>query len=251
MKLAVRAPADYPGCPVTVEEAIRAGRVLHAPRWGLADGFIPLLGAVLLSLIAAGAAMLMSLPTLAIIGIGLVAPWIALAGWPLVATAWMGNGPVVDLGIRLRGADWKWGGLGGLAAIATAVTVGGITVLIFGEFSSAAGDLVEELRAYGPVVLIAMAVFIVVGAPIVEELAFRGMLFAALTKRGVRPEWVIVISAALFSLFHLEPVRIPLLFALGLVFGYLRWKTRSLGAPVLAHAINNLPGAIGLLVGVG
>jgi len=244
-------PADYPGCPVTVDEALLRGRTLRPPRWGLADGFIPMLGAALFSVIAVAAGTLLSLPTLALVGVGLVAPWIALAGWPLLATAWLGNGPVIDLGLRLRGTDWKWGGLGGLAALATAIAVGGITVLIFGEFSSAAGDLVTELRAYGPVVVVVMAIFLVVGAPIVEELAFRGMLFAALTKRGVRPEWVIVITAALFSLFHLEPVRIPLLFALGLVFGYLRWKTRSLGAPIVAHALNNLPGAVGLLVGVG
>lgn len=251
MSLATRAPADYPGCPVTVYDALGRGRALRPPRWGLADGFIPLLGAVLLSLVAVGLASVLSAPTLVLVGIGLVTPWIALAGWPLVATAWLGNGPVVDLGLRLRAPDWKWGVLGGLVAIAVAITVGGITTLIFGEFTSAAGDLIEELRAFGPVVLIVMAVLIVIGAPVVEELAFRGMLFAALTKRGVRPEWVIVITAGLFSLFHLEPVRIPLLFALGLVFGYLRWKTRSLGAPIIAHALNNLPGAIGLLVGVG
>ena len=45
-------PADYPGCPVTVEVALSQGRVLRSPRWGLGDVFIMLGATVLVGLVA-------------------------------------------------------------------------------------------------------------------------------------------------------------------------------------------------------
>ncbi|MGI9197125.1 MAG: CPBP family intramembrane glutamic endopeptidase, partial [Candidatus Nanopelagicales bacterium] len=87
------------------------------------------------------------------------------------------------------------------------------------------------------------------GAPLVEEIAFRGLGYNAIAKKGLRSGWVIVITTLAFSLFHLEPVRIPILLASGAILGILRWRTRSLGASIVAHAINNLPGAALLLLG--
>jgi membrane protease YdiL (CAAX protease family) len=54
-------------------------------------------------------------------------------------------------------------------------------------------------------------------------------------------------SAFLFGAIHLEPVRFPLLFVIGLVLSYLRARTGRVGASVVAHAFNNLIAVSSLL----
>jgi membrane protease YdiL (CAAX protease family) len=248
--LRTRAPADYPGCPITVDIALARGRQLKAPRWGIPDAIIPLLGFVLISVAVAvvGSVVDVPLPWLLILGITL--PWIALAGWPLLTTAFQGNGPVIDLGLRLTWRDVGWGIVGGLAALMAGGTIALALQAVFGEFTSAAGEVGDQLRDEGPLLaVVVFALCVAIGAPIAEEIAFRGMAYNALAKRGLNAAWVIAITTVAFSLFHLEPLRAPILLASGLVLGLLRWKTRSLGAPIVAHAVNNLPGAAFLLLG--
>ena len=80
-----------------------------------------------------------------------------------------------------------------------------ITQAIAGDFSSAAGDIAGELREAGPFwALLVFAIMVMVGAPIVEELAFRGMLYNSLRKRGVGAVWTIAITTVAFSAFHFE-----------------------------------------------
>lgn len=245
-----RAPADYPGCPITVDIALAQGRSLIAPRWGIPDAIIPLLGFVLLSVAVALGGSLLSIPLPWLLLLGITVPWIALAGWPLLTTAFQGNGPRIDLGLRLTWSDLGWGVIGGIAALMAGGTIALVLQAIFGEFTSAAGDVGQQLRDEGPLLAVVLfALCVAIGAPLAEELAFRGMAYNALAKRGLSTAWVIAITTVAFSLFHLEPMRAPILLASGLVLGVLRWKTRSLGAPIVAHAVNNLPGAAFLLLG--
>ena len=245
-----RTPADYPGCPITVDIALARGRTLVAPRWGIPDAIIPLLGFVIISVAVALGGQALGLPLVWLLLLGTTLPWIALAGWPLLTTAFQGNGPRIDLGLRLTWRDVGWGVIGGIAALVAGGTIALILQAIFGEFTSAAGEVGEELRTEGPLLaVVAFALCVAIGAPIAEEIAFRGMAYNALAKCGLNAAWVIAITTVAFSLFHLEPVRAPILLASGLVLGILRWRTRSLGAPIVAHAVNNLPGAAFLLLG--
>jgi uncharacterized protein len=75
-------------------------------------------------------------------------------------------------------------------------------------------------------------------APVCEEIAFRGHLLSALSLR-FRPREAIGLSALAFAALHLDPVRFPALFLLGLLYGWLAWRTGSLYPAVLAHAVNN------------
>lgn len=244
------APADYPGCPITVDIALAEGRALRPPRWGIPDAIIPLLGFLLISVAVGIVGSLVSLPLPWLLLAGLTLPWIALAGWPLLTTAFQGNGPRIDLGLRLTWRDVGWGLIGGLAALVAGGAIALALQAVFGEFTSAAGEVGEQLRDEGPLfAVIAFAVCVAIGAPIVEEIAFRGMAYNALAKRGLSTAWVIAITTVAFSLFHLEPLRAPILLASGLILGVLRWQTRGLGAPIVAHAVNNLPGAAFLLLG--
>jgi membrane protease YdiL (CAAX protease family) len=72
----------------------------------------------------------------------------------------------------------------------------------------------------------------------IEELLFRGVLMGAL--RG-GPFWVVLgLQALAFGAFHVDIAQGMATFILGLGFGFLRLKTRTLLAPMVAHATYNV-----------
>lgn len=246
------AAGSYPGCPITVDEALSRGRLLRTPRWGLWDVVIAFVGVV-----ALGVAVAIVLPAVTSesspawqLMLAVTVPWVAMAGWPILATALRGNGARVDLGVRLTWGDLGFGAIGGVVAWILLGVVALITLALTGEFTSTAGEVAVEIARDGNRLwLIAFALAIGLGAPIVEELLFRGLFYSALRKRGLHDLWAILITAVAFAALHFEPVRLPILFAMGLVAGVLRWRTRALGASMVAHAMVNTPGA--MLVAMG
>lgn len=105
------------------------------------------------------------------------------------------------------------------------------------DVAADARDLVERVR--GDAVAIALVVVVVVlFAPVVEELFYRGMLFRILSARLPVP-WVVVVQAAVFATLHFQLLQWPGLFVFGLVAGTLRARSGSLGAPIAAHAAFN------------
>lgn len=242
-------PLLYPGAPVTLEQAIVAGRPVKAARWGIGDFFIAFGLWIMFSAVAVGLAAVLFGDPEATTGPGIMLaitmPWIGLAGWPLLVAWWRGNGPVIDFGLTARISDLGWGLLYGLAALVAAVVIAAATTAIFGEFDSAAGELADSLD--GLVLLILFAIAVGIGAPIAEELAFRGLLFGSLGKRGLAPWLTIGISAAVFSMIHFEPIRLPLLLSTGIILGLARYHRGSTTVAIIAHMVNNIPAAIGLV----
>ena len=83
---------------------------------------------------------------------------------------------------------------------------------------------------------------VVIGAPIVEELLFRGFLFSQLktTKLGVNGS--IILTSLIWTSIHLQYdlfLLIPI-FLLGLFLGYLMHKYNSLYLVIIVHAVHNL-----------
>lgn len=76
-------------------------------------------------------------------------------------------------------------------------------------------------------------------APIIEEVLFRGILLKRLL-RNYRPWVAIGQSALLFGLVHFNPGQSLAVGIMGLVLGWLYYRTRSLGLCMSFHAINNL-----------
>lgn len=244
-------PADYPGCPVTVTDAIAAGHELRPPRWGLWDVLAAALGAILLGSALGGLLLVIEAPTAVIVLVGTTVPWLALAGWPLLATRWRGNGPRIDLGLRLTWGDTGWGVLTGFAGLLLAGVAALITQLFVPDVTSAAAEAAGELQEEaGRLSIMMFALLVMVGAPIVEEIFFRGILFAALRKRGINAVVTIVLTGVVFAGFHFEPTRFFVLLPTGLLLGWVRWKTGSTGSSMVAHGVVNAPGAIVLLVGL-
>ncbi len=88
-------------------------------------------------------------------------------------------------------------------------------------------------------------VLVVVVAPFVEELIFRGVLLSAFDS-VLEPRWpalgpwpAIVASSALFALSHLSAWLIVPTFVLGIALGWLAWWRRGLWPAILLHALYN------------
>lgn len=246
-----RPPADYRGCPITVTEAIAAGRALRVPRWGIPDVLIAG-GAYLIVAVAVGGALFLAdAPMSSQVLLGTAIPWIALAGWPMIATARRGNGPRIDLGLRLTWTDTGWGALAGAIGLLLAGFAASITAYFVPDLTSAAADAAAELEQEGGrLAITTFALMVMVGAPVIEELFFRGLFFAALRKRGLGAVLTIIITAVVFAALHLEPARFLVLLPTGLALGWVRWKTGSTGSAMVAHGLVNAPGALLLLVGL-
>jgi membrane protease YdiL (CAAX protease family) len=78
-------------------------------------------------------------------------------------------------------------------------------------------------------------------APIVEELFFRGFVYAGLAERY---SWrkAAVISSALFALIHLQLTAVVPIFILGYIFAYLYHRSGSIWPAVLMHVSTNALG---------
>jgi membrane protease YdiL (CAAX protease family) len=244
-------PADYPGCPVTVTAAVAQGELLRPPRWGLWDVLITI-GLTGVIGLGAGAALLLTNASTGVeVILGTAAPWVALAGWPLLVTAWRGNGPRIDLGLRLTWSDTGWGALAGFAGLLLAGVAALITQLFSPDVTSNAAEAADALQgAAGRQWMVVFAAMVMVGAPVVEELFFRGLFFGALRKRGVNTALTVIVTAVVFAAFHFEPLRFLVLLPSGIVLGLVRARTGSTGAAMVAHGVINAPGAIVLLTGL-
>jgi membrane protease YdiL (CAAX protease family) len=80
-----------------------------------------------------------------------------------------------------------------------------------------------------------IAIPIVVAAPIVEELVFRGVLYRYL-RGGLGVVLAVLLSALVFAVLHIV---IPPLFLMGIVLAALAQRTNSLLPGIVLHATNN------------
>ena len=80
---------------------------------------------------------------------------------------------------------------------------------------------------------------ITVMAPLVEELLFRGAIQGYLHRKGMKPLQAIFIASAIFGIIHMNPIQIPFAFAIGMIFGWLYYRTGSLVPGIVGHFINN------------
>ena len=74
--------------------------------------------------------------------------------------------------------------------------------------------------------------------PIFEEWLCRGMVLRGLLTK-MSPKWAIVISALFFALIHANPWQALNAFLIGLMMGYVYFKTGSLILTMIIHFVNN------------
>jgi len=103
-----------------------------------------------------------------------------------------------------------------------------------------AQDLFDN--ATGPWLFVLILV-VVVGAPLVEELVYRGLIQSGLNDRfGEKVS--LLIASIWFAGVHLQLVELPGLFAFALVLGYCFCRTKRLGLSIVAHVAFNATGIL-------
>lgn len=84
-----------------------------------------------------------------------------------------------------------------------------------------------------------MGIFcIAVLGPVLEELLFRGAITKVLL-REYSPAQAITFSALIFGVFHLNPVQVVAASLIGLLLGWIYYKSASLVPCILLHVLNN------------
>ena len=106
---------------------------------------------------------------------------------------------------------------------------------ILAEFYEMFTEMMKELTG-GPFwsSFLTVAIF----APIFEEWMCRGMVLRGLLTK-MKPGWAIVVSALFFAVIHANPWQALNAFMIGLVMGYVYYKTGSLILTMIIHFVNN------------
>ena len=213
----------------------------RAAGYGLAGFLVGLVLAVALGLLA----HLAGLPDIAVLAVNSLGLWTGLLAACWRASRRYGTGNVLrDFGLRLSGADVSWGLLMSIAARVAGAFV--LVPFVFGdrEFLGTNRGTFGDVDASAASFL-AFSVIAVVGAPIVEELFFRGLLLRSLSS-AIGVGGAIATQAALFGLAHLNPVlgkaNVSVMLVIttaGVVFGVTAWW-RRVGTSVAAHGFYNL-----------
>jgi membrane protease YdiL (CAAX protease family) len=100
-------------------------------------------------------------------------------------------------------------------------------------------DLVEQLKitslANGLLIIIT-TVFV---APLAEEMLFRGYLQKVLEESWEDITKAVLVTSLFFALVHLNPYWIVQIYILGMLLGYLSWRTNSIIPGIILHGLNN------------
>lgn len=174
----------------------------------------------------------------------LIALWAGLVGAAVMYTRTRGSGRFTqDFGYRV--AAWWDLPLGAGIGLASQF---GLIPLLYLPFEHLDHNLSKQLGqpatkaiggAHSIASVVVVVVFLGVGAPLVEELFFRGLLLRSLAA-WVSAVPAVLISGLLFALAHFEALQFAGLAAFGVVLGALAWRTRRLGPSVAAHMAFNV-----------
>ena len=142
--------------------------------------------------------------------------------------------------IEIRGQDIATGVAAGILLQVPLIPIAYLIIeAVFGEIqpTGRALALTDQVDTVGETVLI--VAFIAVGAPVVEELFYRGLVQRALVDR-FGPALGIAVGALLFGAVHFSWVELPALALVGLVLGILAWRSGRLGPAIVGHITFNL-----------
>jgi membrane protease YdiL (CAAX protease family) len=220
------------------------------PRWGLGDFLVGVFGGyALASLIAAiwyavSGDDELNLAGQAVSQMGL---WTGMVGAAVVASHRKGAGTLAeDFGLK---GKWSDIGLGVVVALCVQLLVlPGIAYLLrplLGE-PEVSGPVQDLLDRSQGLAFAGLILSVAVGAPIVEELFFRGLLLRSLQRRV--PDWAAVATSAVaFGIAHGSalPVDAVLLVmtsltVFGAILAVMAIRTGRLGPSIVTHAVFNL-----------
>ncbi len=179
---------------------------------------------------------------------------VPLWGGLLGAVLWVahkGAGLRETFGFRARWGDVPAGAAVGIASqyLLVPLISWPFVVLIAHKSLSDLGETATKLteKAHDPLGVVLLVLIVAIGAPIVEELFYRGLLLGALEDR-IGTWGAVVVSGLIFGGSHFILLELPALSAFGMVLAALVVKTRRLGPAIAAHMAFNTVTVVGLLL---
>jgi hypothetical protein len=76
-------------------------------------------------------------------------------------------------------------------------------------------------------------------APVAEEFVFRGAILRSLLQGNMKPWTAIAVSALIFALAHFNPAQLPHALLIGMLLGWMYWRTGSIIPGITYHWVNN------------
>ena len=172
--------------------------------------------------------------------------WSGLVGAVRLTSRRLGTGNVWrDFGVRIEPMDTVVGLVVSIAARFAGIILAVILALI--DRRLIGSDLAPLRHArQDPVVLLTVVIFVVVGAPFIEELFFRGLLLRSLVPL-LGSTGAIVVQGLVFGALHMRPSyalgNVSLFVVIGILgvcLGFVAEHYRRLGPGMVAHCLFNL-----------
>lgn len=227
-------------------------------RWGMGDALGGIGGSLVLSILVSSVAIaVFDLDAVEFDHLALWATvllqlplWGSLLGVTVWACRTKGSRSLrTDFGLWMRRSDVVVGLVAGFAAqvglLILLIPVYDVLGIDPDEVGKTANDLAD--RAPDAFAWVCLFLMVVVAAPVVEEVFYRGLLLRAIGKR-YGDLIAVVGSGVLFGVIHFEPVATLALALFGMVLGYLAVRTGRLGPSIWAHVAFNLTTFIGLVL---
>jgi membrane protease YdiL (CAAX protease family) len=175
--------------------------------------------------------------------------WVGMIGTVVWASRTKGTGSLRrDFRLEMRWVDVPIGLVTGFAGQLVIVAIVIPIYRLLGINTDEVGQTAEKLahRAVHTPDVVLLVLIVVVGAPVIEELFYRGLMLRAVERR-----WgsglAIAITSAVFAALHFQPYDFLALFLFGVIAAVLAVKTGRLGPGIWAHLAFNLTAVISLL----
>jgi membrane protease YdiL (CAAX protease family) len=260
----VTAPTPTPARPDAAPEP---------PPWGMVEVGIAALVTLIVSAVLGGIVLGLAGvddtddASLVVIALVQATLWVGMVGSIVVVLRRRGAS-LRDLGLRARLIDVPIGVAAGVLGQLVLVRV------ISWPWTALLGKSADDLRepacrladkADDPLGVALLFAITVIGAPIMEELFFRGFVQraaiaaftrtlptddapAAETARRLGTGFGLVVTAVIFGVFHFQVLQAPALIAFGLVLGALAHRSGRLGPSIVAHMAFNATTVVTLVV---
>jgi membrane protease YdiL (CAAX protease family) len=187
--------------------------------------------------------------TVHVVGAGLTISLSVIMGLPAVLlAAWVATHfsrtPFVDY-LALRWTSWRNFLIG---AVSLAVLVGGWDLLsrALGREVTPGfmGEVLKSAQAGGALWLLVIA--FCVAAPISEEILARGFLYRGWSETFLKVPGAILLSSLVWTSMHLQYdwFFFGEVFTIGLLLGYLRYRSNSTWLTIVIHGLNNTAATI-------
>jgi len=151
--------------------------------------------------------------------------------------------------LRLRGVRLSRIGIGFAVGVAAQFVLIPLYVPILWLFDGDVGSAAEDLTAqFANSELWLFVLWVLVLAPVSEELFYRGLIQGAL-ERSMRAAYAVPVAALIFGGIHFQLLQLPGLFFFGAVSGLLLVRFNQLSVSIAAHVGFNAAGVLELLGG--